>query len=318
GWWARETPWPTDGQGSGWPWNRTASGGTPSPREGIERNSLKHMEDGTFLCAIPIELDTVPTEGTRTEGRSIRFGADVGSAAPGSTTRAQRRGKDFPFRGSQVLGYRCARNSDQACNLSQRRFGGTRVVAKMIRELEEIPLSLRQGSQRLPGLKGRVLHRPDPVRRLHIIEESAQGGKDLLGGQEDHAGLAGADRGDLEGHCTGPLLAQEASKSLGQTPLDPRDIFSPSPVGREDLEAGHAVSTRDRAGLPPDGRLVFERALPMHTDDEGVRLRAHGKGLKDLDGAVVTKEAVAQDLEVVEERRRHRELEALHRRMVDR
>src|SRR5439155_23454666 len=154
----------------------------PRHAKGLSAIHLSILKTEHLSARLLSNLLPWPGEGTNTLGRSIRFGADVGSAAPGSTTRAQRRGKDFPFRGSQVLGYRCARNSDQACNLSQRRFGGTRVVAKMIRELEEIPLPLRQRSQRLPSLKGRVLHRPDPVRRLHIIEESAQGGKDLLGG----------------------------------------------------------------------------------------------------------------------------------------
>src|SRR5437867_2526823 len=121
-----------------------------------------------------------------------------------------------------------------------------------------------------------------------------------------------------QGRRPGPLLAEEASKSLGQAPFDPRDVFSVGPIRGQEFEARHAISTPDRPGLPPNRRLVLERALPMDADDQGVRLRAQGKGLEDLDGTVVTEEAVAQDLEVVEERRGHGELEALHRRMVDR
>src|SRR5207244_2544220 len=113
-------------------------------------------------------------------------------------------------------------------------------------------------------------------------------------------------------------VAEEASKSLGQAPFDPRDVFSVGPIRGQEFEARHAISTRDRPGFPPNRRLVLERAFPMDADDQGVRLRAQGKGLEDLDRTVVTEEAVAQDLEVVEERRGHGELDALHRRMVDR
>src|SRR5437879_11067056 len=84
------------------------------------------------------------------------------SAAP-----AQSRSKDFPLRGSEVLRYGRACNPDQAGDLSQRRLRRTRVVAEMIRELEEIPLPLRQRSERLPSLQGRALYRADPIRRLH-------------------------------------------------------------------------------------------------------------------------------------------------------
>src|SRR5437899_6499115 len=183
----------------------------------------------------------------------------------------------------------------------------------MIRELEEIPLPLRQRSQRLPSLEGRALHRANTIRGLYVIEESTQGGKDLLGRQQDHASLAGTHCGDLEGHRPGPLLAEQTSESLRQAPFDPRDIFSVRPVRGQEFEPGNAVPTRDRTCFPPNRRLVFERALPMHADDEGVRLRAQGKGLEDLDGTVVTEEAVAQDLEFVEERRGHGELEPFHR-----
>src|SRR5207245_590052 len=144
---------------------------------------------------------------------------------------------------------------DQAGNLSQRGLRGTRIIAEMIRELEEIPLPLCQRSQRLPSLEGRVLHRANPIRGLHVIEESTQGGKDLLGCQQDQAGLAGTDCGDLEGHRPGPLLAEEASKSLGQTPFDPCDILSASSVRREDLKARNPISTRDRTRFPPNRRL---------------------------------------------------------------
>src|SRR5213593_3418367 len=239
-------------------------------------------------------------------------------AAAGSTAPAQSRSKDFPLRGSEVLRYGRACNPDQAGDLSQRRLRRTRVVAEMIRELEEIALPLRQRSERLPSLQGRILHRADPVRRLDVIEEATQGRENFLGGQEDHARLAGPDRGDLEGHRPGPLLAEETAESLGQAPFDPCDVLTASPVRRQDLEAGNPVSPGNRPSLPPNRRLVLERALPMHADDQGVRLRAQGKRLEDLDGTVVTEEAGAQDLEVVEERRRHGELEALHRRMVDR
>src|SRR2546425_8874440 len=108
-----------------------------------------------------------------------------GLAAAGSAVPAQSRGKDFPLRGSEVLRYGRACNPDQAGNLSQRGLRGTRIIAEMIRELEEIPLPLRQRSQRLPSLEGRVLHRANPIRGLHVIEESTQGGKDLLGRQQD-------------------------------------------------------------------------------------------------------------------------------------
>src|SRR3989441_7628422 len=240
-----------------------------------------------------------------------------GLAAAGSTAPAQSRSKDFPLRGSEVLRYGRACNPDQAGDLSQRRLRRTRVVAEMIRELEEIPLPLRQRSERLPSLQGRALYRADPIRRLHVIEESAQGGEDLFRRQEDHASLAGPDRGDLEGYRPGPLLAEEASKSLGQTPFDPCDILSASSVRREDLKARNPISTRDRTRFPPNRRLVFERALPMHADDEGVRLRAQGKGLEDLDGTVVAGETIAQDLEVVGERRGDGERGPFHRGMVD-
>src|SRR2546428_480101 len=116
----------------------------------------------------------------------------------------------------------------------------------------------------------------------------------------------------------GPLLAEGPWKSSGQAPFDPRDVFAVGPIRGQEFEARHAISTRDRPGLPPNRRLVLERALPMDADDQGVRLGAQGKGLEDLDGTVVTEVAVAQDLEVVEERGGHGELEALHRRMVDR
>src|SRR6266704_6658267 len=106
-----------------------------------------------------------------------------GLAAAGSTAPAQSRSKDFPLRGSEVLRYGRACNPDQAGDLPQRRLRGTRVVAEMIRELEEIPLPLGQRSQRLPSLQGRVLHRPNPIGGLHVIEESAQGWEELLGGQ---------------------------------------------------------------------------------------------------------------------------------------
>src|SRR3989454_7900355 len=219
-----------------------------------------------------------------------------GLAAAGSAAPAQSRNKDFPLRGSEVLRYGRACNPDQAGDLSQRRLRRTRVVAEMIRELEEIPLPLRQRSERLPSLQGRALNGAAPIGRLNVIEEWAQGGEDLFRRQEDHASLAGPDRGDLEGYRPGPLLAEEASKSLGQTPFDPCDILSASSVRREDLKARNPISTRDRTRFPPNRRLVFERALPMHADDEGVRLRAQGKGLEDWDGTVVAEETDTQDL----------------------
>src|SRR2546422_6639926 len=236
-----------------------------------------------------------------------------GLAAAGSAAPAQSRSKDFPLRGSEELRYGSTCNPDEAGDLSKQRIRRTRVVADMIGEIEEMPLLLRQRSERLPSLQGRALYRADSIRRLHVFEESAQGGEDLFRRQEDHASLAGPDRGDLEGYRPGPLLAEEASKSLGQTPFDPCDILSASSVRREDLKARNPISTRDRTRLPPSRRLLFEWALPLHADDEGVRLRAQGKGLEDLDGTVVAEETIAQDLEVVEERRGHGELEPFHR-----
>src|SRR5881397_1533085 len=151
-----------------------------------------------------------------------------GSAAIGSAVPAQSRSKDFSLRGPEVLRHGRAGDPDQAGDLSQRRLRGTRVVTEMKRELEEIPLPLRQRSERLPSLQGRILHRADPVRRLDVIEEATQGRENLLGGQEDHPSLAGPDRDDLEGHRPGPLLAEETPKSLGQAPFDPCDILTAS------------------------------------------------------------------------------------------
>src|SRR5207249_10986911 len=83
--------------------------------------------------------------------------------------------------------------------------------------------------------------------------------------------------------CSSHLLApppfptrrsSDLSKSLGQTPLDPRDVFSVDPIRGQEFEARHAISPRDRSGLPPNRRLVLERALPMDADDQGVRLRS--------------------------------------------
>src|SRR2546422_4214817 len=106
-------------------------------------------------------------------------------AAAGSAVPAQGRSKDFSLRGPEVLRHGRAGDPDQAGDLSQRRLRGTRVVTEMKRELEEIPLPLCQRSERLPSLQGRVLHRANPVRGLHIIEESAQGGEELLRRPED-------------------------------------------------------------------------------------------------------------------------------------
>src|SRR2546426_9713684 len=107
-----------------------------------------------------------------------------GSAAIGSAVPAQSRSKDFSLRGPEVLRHGRAGDPDQTGDLSQRRLRGTRVVTEMKRELEEIPLPLCQRSERLPSLQGRILHRPNPVRGLHVIEESAQGGGPLLRRQQ--------------------------------------------------------------------------------------------------------------------------------------
>src|SRR5947209_18914233 len=97
-----------------------------------------------------------------------------------------------------------------------------------------------------------------------------------------------------------------------------RRVPAVAPVRRPEYNRSRAGRTRYRSGLPSNRRLVCEWALPIHADDQSVRLWAHGKRLQDLDGPVVAEEAVAQDLEVVEEGRRHGELEALHPGLVDR
>ena len=155
-----------------------------------------------------------------------------------------------------MLGYRGARDTDEAGNLSQGRLRGSRIIAEVIRKLEEISLALGQGRERLPCLQGRALHRADPIRRLDVIEEPPQRGEDLLGGQEDHPSFAGTDRSNLEGHGSGPLLSEETSKSLGQAPFDPRDVFSARAVRRKELVS--KSRPKDAAGSPSP--LELDRA----------------------------------------------------------
>src|SRR3989442_1377555 len=72
-------PSPRDGLGFGWPWSKSASAGTPWPREGIGRSPLKNMEVEHFFERFLLELDTQDeTESSRENQARSTGGSPLG------------------------------------------------------------------------------------------------------------------------------------------------------------------------------------------------------------------------------------------------